>query len=716
MTVFRMPSSTRNVASAVLVAMACGTGIGPAVAQESLKTLDRVQVIATRTPRATAEVPASINVIEGADFETDSLGATLSEKLATVPGLLARNRQNYAQDEQLSIRGFGTRSSFGIRGVRLYVDGIPATMPDGQGQVSHFNLATAQRIEVLRGPFSALYGNASGGVLQLFTADGDAPGSIGAGLAGGSDGQQRISLDARGARESFDYNLGLTHFATDGYREHSRAERTSLNGKVNVPLEEGSRLTLLVNALESPHTRDPQGLTREQFETDPRQASAGAQAFNTRKSVSQQQLGAVFEHDVADDSQLRLLAYGGERHITQFLSIPVGTQRNPLSGGGVIDLRAPYAGMDARWSRQASWLRRPLEWVVGVNFDTQRQQRRGYENFVGDALGVRGALRLDQNDRVEAFDQYAQATWYADDAWSLMAGLRRSAVTFRSRDRYITAANPDDSGRVRYNATSPVLGANYRLRPALHVYAAYGHGFETPTFNELGYRADGGSGLNFGLQPARTRSGEVGLKLDRPDGLRSEIALFRADTRDELAVATSAGGRTTFQNAGHARRLGAEWSAGVPLAELWRASIALTYVDAHFRDGFLTCASTPCSTPNTLVPANTRIPGVPRITAYAALRWGGELGWHARVDGQYVGAVAVNNTGDERANAYAVFGVSGGYGFRAARSEGRVFLGVGNLFDRRYAGSVIVNESNRRYFEPAPGRNFVAGVELRWRD
>src|SRR5687768_13196872 len=279
-------------------------------------TLDRVQVIATRTPQPSAEVPASVSVIEGTDLATDTLGATLSEKLSGVPGLLARNRQNLAQDEQLSIRGFGTRASFSIRGLRLLVDGVPATMPDGQGQVSYFNLATAQRIEVLRGPFSALYGNASGGVLQLFTADGETPPSVGVALAGGSDGAHRASIDARGANDRFDYNVGLTRFATDGYRDHSRATRTSFNGKANIAVGASGKLSVLLNALHAPDAQDPQGLTRDQFEQDPRQASAGALQFNTRKSVSQQQLGLVYEREIGAH-QLRLLGYAGDRHVTQ---------------------------------------------------------------------------------------------------------------------------------------------------------------------------------------------------------------------------------------------------------------------------------------------------------------------------------------------------------------------------------------------------------------
>ncbi|MFC0679714.1 TonB-dependent receptor family protein [Lysobacter korlensis] len=680
------------------------------------RTLDRLQVTATRSAQPTAAVPAAISVVDAELLDSATLGVSLSEKLALVPGLLARNRHNYAQDEQVSIRGFGTRSAFGIRGVRLYLDGIPATMPDGQGQLSHFQLATAERIEVLRGPFSALYGNASGGVLQLFTADGQAPGEVEASAVFGGYGQRRLGLTANDAFERVDYRVGITRFDSDGYREHSRATRESFNGKANIALGDSGRLTLVANVLHAPDIEDPQGLTRAQFDTDPRQASAGALAFDTRKSVRQRQLGAVYEHEFDPASRLRVLAYGGEREVSQVLSIPVGTQRSPLSGGGIIAFESPYRGVDARWTVQRQLAGQPVEWTVGLAHDRQQQDRSGFENFVGDQLGVRGALRLRQYDTVESFDQYAQMLWRPHDAWSLMAGMRRSEVRFRSDDRFITERNPDDSGRVRYDAVSPVLGASVRLRPALHAYAAYGEGFETPTFNEISYRGDGGSGLNFELQPARTRSAEAGLKLDRDDGLRAELAVFRADTRQEITAATSAGGRTTFQNAGRARRRGVELSAMLPLAPGLRAWLAATYLDARFVDAFLTCSGVPCRSPDLLVPAGRRIPGVPRTSAAVALHWGGETGWQARVDGQYLGAVPVAQTRDERAPAYAVFGASVGYGVRSESGDGRVFVAVQNLADRRYAGSIIVNESNGRHYEPAPDRHWLAGFEWRWRD
>jgi iron complex outermembrane receptor protein len=690
------------------VASALAQSGPPPPAHPAPATLDTIRVVGETAPA----VAASVAEVEGAALAPPTAEPGLAARLRGVPGVLARNRHNHAQDEQLSIRGFGTRATFGIRGVRLYVDGVPATLPDGQGQVSHFPLAAAARIEVLRGPFSALYGNAAGGVIALTTLDGaHAPGA-GAALAADDTGGWRADAFLRGGDARFDYALGLGRFATDGLRAHSRARRDQFHAKVNLALG-GGRLTLLANALRAPDVQDPQGLTRAQFDADPSQASAGALAFDTRKSTTQAQLGAVYARE-AGAHAWRVLAYAGRRAVEQVLSIPVATQASPTSAGGVVDLRAPFAGIDARWTWHGALAGEPFELVAGLAHDRLRQDRRGHENFVGDALGVRGALRLDQDDRVRGADQYLQAGWRPHADWTLHAGVRRSEVRFDSRDHFLAPGNPDDSGRLRYRATSPVFGVAWQARPALRLHAAHGRGFETPAFNELNYRSDGGSGLNFALRAARTRSSELGLGLGS-GGARAGIALFRADTDDELAVATSAGGRTTYRNLGRATREGVEAALELPLAADWRLQAALTWLDARYREAFLACGGPPCRVPAIPVAAGARIPGVARASAFAALRWGGAAGWHGQLDGQSLSAVPVSVSGDERAPAYAVFGASAGYRWTSPRGEARAWLGVANLGDRRHAGSVIVNEGNRRYYEPAPGRTVSAGLELRWR-
>jgi iron complex outermembrane receptor protein len=598
--------------------------------------------------------------------------------------------------------------------VRLYTDGIPATMPDGQGQVSHFDLGSADRIEVLRGPFSALYGNSSGGVIQIFSADGSDPPQLDLGVVGAGYGTWRASANARGTSGDFGYNLDVTHFRTDGYRDHSAAQRESGNAKLDWKVGEGGTLTVLANTLSLPDAQDPLGLTHAQFDADPTQVAASAIQFDTRKSVHQTQGGAIYDQDLGSGNGLRVLAYYGRRGVVQYLSVPVSAQANPLHSGGVIDLDSGYGGTDARWTWRGELAGRAFEIAAGLAWDRQQQQRLGYENFIGDTLGVRGVLRRDEHDTVADFDQYAQATWRVADAWSLTAGLRHSRVAFDSADRYVTAANPDDSGRVTYGATTPVAGLLWRASDQVHVYASYGRGFETPTFNELGYRNDGGAGLAFDLVPARSRTGEAGIKLRPGHDVEADLSVFRADTRDELAVATSSGGRTTYQNIGKARREGLEASLAWRFADAWKLQLAWTRLDATFRSPFLTCAGTPCATPDTPVAAGTRIPGIPKTDLHAALQWGRDIGWRASLQGDYVGAVPVNDLGTDAAPSYAVAAADVGYGIDLRSGRARAFARIDNLFDRRYAGSVIVNDANGRYFEPAPDRTLMFGVQWRW--
>ena len=395
---------------------------------------------ATRLQGVSAfDTPASLDIV---DLREDSAtaGVNVSEKLGGIPGLLARDRQNYAQDTQLSIRGFGARSTFGVRGVRLFADGIPASMPDGQGQLSHFNLAAGDRIEVMRGPFSALYGNSSGGVLQLWSADGEEPDQWRVAASAGSNASHALSARLLGKQGALGYNLAASTFETDGYRGHSAARRDSANAKLTFDLGDERRLDFIFNYLDLPDADDPLGLTLDQVRADPRQASPVAAAVR-HAQVGAPDPGRRDLPAAAGRAQtLRVMGYGGQRGVEQFLSLPAAAQANPLNSGGVIDLDNDYGGFDARWTWQGEIATHPFEVTVGANMDRQRQHRRGYENFVGGTLGVKGAQRRDERNQVENFDQFAQAWWKFSDRWALLAGVRHSEVRFRSDDHYITAA------------------------------------------------------------------------------------------------------------------------------------------------------------------------------------------------------------------------------------------------------------------------------------
>ncbi|MBV8806168.1 MAG: TonB-dependent receptor [Sinobacteraceae bacterium] len=674
--------------------------------------LHEVVITATRVEADPYNLPAAISSVSPEQFRGDALGVNLADDLATVPGLLARNRYNYAQDQQISIRGIGANSAFGIRGVRVYQDGIPATGPDGQGQVSQFNLDSTSRVEILRGPFSALYGNSSGGVIQIFTATGQGPPQVRSSVVYGSFGNLRASLNALGSEGPLAYNVDFSHFRVDGYRDHSSARNESFNSKLNYTLNDSNHLALVTNIISRPDAQDPLGLTLAEFAADPNSTDPAANRFDTRKSLHQQQAGLIYDLDISDAQSVRVMGYYGHRSVLQFLSIPASAETPPTSAGGVVDLNRRYGGTDARWSWKGDLAERPMTWVVGLSYDRQNELRKGFNNFIGPLLGVEGALRRNENDIAQNLDEYVQGTWDFAPLWSAMVGVRHSDVKFDSEDHYITATNGNDSGSVTYTATSPVAGLVFKPYDWLRVYASFGQGFQTPLGSELAYRPDGGAGLNFGLQPARSNNFELGTKVDIDPNITSEMAVFQTLTRDEIVVATNLGGRSTYQNSGRTTRRGAEYSLNYRLAPDWRLQLAYTYVDAYYSDAYRTCVTAPCAVPNVHVNSGNWLPGVPRHNVYARLRWGQESGWHASVNGQYVTDVAVNDVNSVFAPSYALVGLDGGYGIDSSRFTLNAFLRINNLLNRHYVGSIIVDDGNSRYFEPGPPFNLLAGFTV----
>ena len=659
--------------------------------------------------------PGSIEVVDGEELRAGQLQINLSEGLGRVPGLVVRNRQNYAQDLQISVRGYGARAPFGVRGVRLYVDGIPASAPDGQGQAANFPIGSAERIEVVRGPFSALYGASAGGVIALYTQDGQRPTEWRTGVAAGSNGLWRLSTQLSGqtgsaALPGWSYSLDVGKFATDGERPQSAASRSTGNLKL-ARAHEGGRTVLVLNR-QSSQALDPLGLTRAEFDANPGQTTGVATQFNTRKSVSQTQVGLAWEQSLGQGHRIELMGYGGQRGVRQFQAIPVGAQTPPGSAGGVIDLARDYWGWNARWRLDRSYDSGRLTLTAGLASDRQTEDRLGYENFAGPTLGVQGRLRRDETNRASTLDPYVQADWRTQ-ATTVTAGLRHSRVRFTSADRYIAAGNPDDSGEVKFDGFSPVLGVRRELTPQLQAFASLGRGLETPTLNEVAYRASGLTGLNPALNASRSTSAEWGLRGRQAWGTWS-ATMFETRTRDEIVVLTNSGGRSTFQNAGRTRRHGFELSGLVQWGQL-SITPAYTWMDARYRDGFLTCGPTPpaCATPTVPVAAGNRMPGLAKQQAYLQLAW--EPGWANSVftlEATHTGRMAVNDRNTDATAASTLFNLGVRFEQKSGDWTWREFLRIDNVTDRVHAGSVIVNEGNNRFFEPGAGRSVYVGVEL----
>ncbi|WP_064317513.1 TonB-dependent receptor PqqU, partial [Klebsiella pneumoniae] len=631
------------------------------------QAVDEQTMVVTAAPTTVSELdtPAAVSVVNGDEMRQAAPRVNLSESLGAVPGLQVQNRQNYAQDLQLSIRGFGSRSTYGVRGLRIYVDGIPATMPDGQGQTSNIDIGSVDTIEVLRGPFSALYGNSSGGVINVTSQTGTQPPTVEASSYYGSFGTWHYGMKATGAvgdgshAGDVDYTVSTNRFTTHGYRDHSGARKNLANARLGVRINDVSKLTLLLNSVDI-KANDAGGLTADEWRDNPRQSPRGDQ-YNTRKNTRQTQAGLRYERQLSAQDDLSVMMYAGERETTQFQSIPRAPQLKPSHAGGVIDLTRHYQGIDTRLTHRGELLV-PVTLTAGLDYENMSERRKGYENFVmvngAPQYGEQGALRRNERNLMWNVDPYLQTQWQLTDKLSLDAGVRYSSVWFDSNDYYITPGNGDDSGDASYHKWLPAGSLKYALTDAWNVYLSAGRGFETPTINELSYRSDNQSGLNFGLKPSTNDTVEIGSKTRIGNGLFT-AALFQTNTDNEIVVDSSSGGRTSYKNAGKTRRQGMELGLDQQFGESWRLKAAWTWLDATYRTNV--CDDASCN--------GNRIPGIARNMGYASFGYQPEQGWYAGSDIRYMSDIMANDENTAKAPSWTVVGLTTGYKWSYGRMD-----------------------------------------------
>jgi iron complex outermembrane receptor protein len=716
-----------------------------------IKQLAPTVVTATRIETNSFDLPVSIDVVSKSNIQDAQLKMTLSESLIRIPGITAQSRSQFSQDPQISTRGFGSRSSFGVRGLRIYVDGIPFTMPDGIGQPGNIELGAIKAIEVMRGPFSSLYGNSSGGVVQLLTEDAPKTPEISSEFMTGSYGTNRQSAKATGSVGNVDYLLNFSNFETDGYRQNSNAKKEQFTAKFKINISNSTKLTMLANWMDM-DAQDPLGLSRtESFTSKTTVAGATVDVYersafdnptaipsvatlaNTRVSRKNQQIGLNLEHAFNENNAINIISYVGKRDNLQYLSAfnKDTTGSGPTTKadfGRASAIARDFWGTELRYTNKGQILDRPYQLTAGVNYGHMEDNRSDINSNSGVMLNSSDLTNVNRREVniAKNFDQYLQAQYAIASSIDIHAGVRKTKVDIKVEDNLVNLAAVtissstfkyrDSSGKLSYEKTTPVVGAVWKVNPTLNIYANYGKGFETPNLIEIAYdHVDNGTGPNLNLTPSQSDNYEIGAKAFANSTTRINAAIFRTNTDKEIVVASS-GTYATYQNAGKTKRQGFEASIDSQLANNFGIYGAYTFLDAKFDSSFISnVVSNSITTPYTINSGNF-IPGTYRHQIYAEASWKyPDLGFYTALETRYNSKVYVNDRNTDTADSYTVVNLRAGFQQSVSNWKFNEFLRVENIADKDYIGSIRVNDGNSRFFEPAAGRNWMVGVNANYR-
>ncbi|UYO75275.1 TonB-dependent receptor [Halomonas qinghailakensis] len=649
--------------------------------------LPTVEVSAPRLARELYATPAAVSTLESEEIAQGQQRVRLDEALNSVPGVFLQNRDNFAQGQRIAIRGFGARAPFGVRGITIMVDGIPYTLPDGQAQLDAIDLDSAERIEVIRGPSSVLYGNAAGGVIDVTTADGrDNPGTR-LRMGAGSDGYQKVALQNGGVQGDWSHHISLTALNVDGYREQSSTEKYLLNAKIRRELGSERAVTAIINLLENPRSEDPGALNAREVAAGRDQAAPNSIALDAGQSVDQQMLGLQYEDLAAGDGELYLKSFIAQRDFEQQL---------PFVGSSRLGYQRDYMGASAEYHKEVALGSLPLSYIVGV--DVARQEDERFRNDV-DAQGVVGEQLADETQTATSAGVFAQGDLALSEQVTLSLGARFDQVALDVDDTFL--ADGDQSGKRTFNEWSGSAGLSYRYRPQHQAYIDTSTAFETPTFAE--FANPSGGGFNPAVEPQKAWNREIGLRgYIEPLAMDYDLALFSVRVRDEL-VPYDEGGRTFYQNAADTQRDGLELALGWQLADQWRLDSALTLARYEF-DKF--------ATPSERFDGN-RIPGLPEQTWVNQLTWENLDQRFATLETEYIGDLVADNANATEVDSYWLLNLRVGDGWQLSEDTRlSAYLGLRNLLDKEHYANVRLNGTFGRFYEPAPGRSVYGGVEL----
>ena len=656
---------------------------------DDIKQLSTTVVTATRVATDSFDLPLSIDSISGENLRDARLGANLAEVAPKIPGVVINWRGGAAQEISISTRGFGARSAFGAKGVRIYQDGIPLTTPDGQGQLGAINLDTLGSVEFLRGPFSVLYGNSSGGVVQSFTRDGAKDPTLSATATHGSYATNRDALTYEGQYGKLNYIVNTSQLNTNGYRYHSAYRKDNFNSKLTYEVSADTKVTLLANYIDQPYTDDPISLAPSAFRKNPKQTGNFALDQNSRLYRYNTYGGLVLDHNISEKDSIKIMTYTGHRENLQYLNT-----------GAASAISRDIEGTDFRWTRKDSLFNKPFTFTAGFNYDSMDDARSRYLSPNSD--GQIGTIQRLERQKAFNIDEFIQMSFEPSEQWLLLAGLRNSRVNFSAKD----LLNPSNSAYWIYNNLSPAIGITYKFTPRLNVYANYGKGFETPTFSETTYKdAAAGTGPNFSLLPSKSKNFEIGLKAFVTDNTRINIALFKSDTTNEIVAAKVNGSQTQYDSTANTERLGVEFSLDSRLPYNFNFYEAYTYLDASFKNKVVN------STGSILAFDGNRPAGTYRNSSYTELSWKyPAFGFQGAIENIYYGSTSGFDTNlvDSTAEAYSLINLRASLKQEVSNWKISEFVRIDNAANKSYVSNVKVNSADT--FEPGNNRNYTVGI------
>jgi len=664
-----------------------------------------ITVSATRTTVPITKVPLAIHVVERDRISRARPTWGLDEALASVPGVYVANRYNFSQDQRISIRGFGSRSAFAVRGIKVLLDGVPQTLPDGQGQLTNLELGEADRIEVVRGPTSSLFGNAAGGVISIWT-DPTLPERVTENVrlvAGRFERRPERTWTKWQSSTTARFGAGMVQLTAsrlsyEGERDHSAADLRNLNARVRFPLGSRWSLSSLLVAGDDPRADNPGSLTGPELAANPDSAPVLNLNRHAGKDVTQLQAGVTLRRSLAEAGELAVTVFGLSRDL-----------RNPITTT-YIDLQRADYGVRATMTRAMRFGALSNRVTTGIDFQRQRDDRLNwnYLNTPGDSARRDTTRSLDQRERVTEIGPFLQSALDLSPRTTLTAGMRYDWVSFDVQDRLITPTNPDDSGDRMMHSLSGSLGLAAQLPGGATLYGNVGSSFETPTTTELANRPDTAGGFNPDLRPQTAWNYEIGMRGGFGSLLAYSLAVYQADVRSELIPYEIAAPRFFYRNAGSSRHRGLE--VGWDLTPLRQLSLNLTWTwsDFRYRRYSFTTGG------RTFTLDGRELPGVPKHWLHLTLRAtpAAQHGVWTEIEQTYSSGYLVSDTLNTRTEPWWGTILRVGWDGKVGTTRVAPFFGFNNLFNRRYVGSVVINAARDRYFEPAPGRNLYLGFTL----